>query len=74
MLQIPTCLPPRSAGSRKQEQGPNRSRDAGSWEGKERGEMHATSERLLRFERMSDKPQYSSDLFVQENWESTAKG
>lgn len=74
MLQIPTCLPPRSAGSRKQEQGPNRSRDAGSWEGKERGEMHSTSERLLRFERMTDKPQYSSDLFVQENVGEHNKG
>lgn len=61
MLQIPTCLPPRSAGSRKQEQGPNRRRDAGSWEGKERGEMHTTRERL------TDKPQCSSDLFVQQN-------
>lgn len=35
MLQIPTCLLPQGADSRKQEQGPNRMRDAGSWEGKE---------------------------------------
>lgn len=62
MLQIPTCLPPRSAGSRKQEQGPKRRRDAGSWEGKERGEMRTTRERLLSSERMTDKPQCSSDL------------
>lgn len=67
MLQIPTCLPPRSAGSRKQEQGPKRRRDAGSWGGKERGEMHITKEGLLRSERMTDKPQGSSDLFVQQN-------
>lgn len=74
MLQIPTCLPPRSAGSRKQEQGPNRSRDAGSWGGKERGEMHATRERLLRSERMTDKPQCSSGLFVQQNVGKQSKG
>lgn len=56
MLQIPTCLLPWRADSRKQEQGPNRSRDAGCWEGKERGGKHATTEGLLRFERMTDKP------------------
>lgn len=36
--------------------------------------MHFTSERLLRFERMTDKPQHSSDLFVQENVGEHSKG
>lgn len=74
MLQIPTCLPPRSAGSRKQEQGPNRTRDAGSWEGTEKGGTRATTEGLLRFERMIDKPQYSPARSVQGNVEKHSKG
>lgn len=74
MLQISTCLPPRSADSRKQEQGPSRTRDAGSWEGKERGGKCATTEGLLRFERMTDKPQCSSELFVQGKVEKRSKG
>ena len=60
--------------SRKQEQGPNRTRDAESWEGKERGGKHATTEGLLRFERMTDKPQYSLDVFVRGNVEEHSKG
>lgn len=74
MLQIPTRLPPRSAGSRKQEQGPNRTRDAGGWEGTEKGGKRATAEGLLRFERMIDKPQYSSARSVQGNVGKHSKG
>lgn len=36
--------------------------------------MHATRERLLRSERMSDKPQCSSDFFVQQNVGEQGKG
>lgn len=69
MLQIPTCLLPQGADSRKQEQGPNRVRDAGSWEGKERSGKCATTEGLLTFKRMTDLQTF----LCREKWKGTAK-
>jgi len=73
-LQIPTRLPPWRAASRTQEQGANGTRNVGSREGKERGGKCTTTERLLRFQRVADTAQYSSDLFVQGNVEEHSKG
>lgn len=39
----------------------------GAGKAKERGETHTTKERLLRSERVTDKPRCPSGLFVQQN-------